>query len=364
MKKTIKILICLIIIISTSYIVRCYNNQIKEFLTDITVSVKNNITGDSEDIYSEEEIKRLLKSSKDTVVDGEYIGKLDNYYYEQLDVYSKIIYKSILDNIDKIETGNYEIKLSNNLSNAMKEANGKEVINLSFQNAWSAFRLDHPEVFCVNVENIYLTTKAITIGKKTTYEFFLNNKENSNNQKNATYSVKNRTDQVTKKKEEIIKDIPSDSSSFVKALYIHNWLIDNIDYDINMQNNNNNNIYGAIVENKVVCEGYAKAYKYLLDELEVPCVIICGDVTDENGDTQKHAWNAVYIEGNWYAVDTTWDDPIIIGKGKITNDLKYKYFLKGSTEIEKNHKQIGRLSEDIKEIEFNYPILNVVDYKN
>lgn len=57
MKKTIKILICLIIIISTSYIVRCYNNQIKEFLTDITVSVKNNITGDSEDIYSEEEIK-------------------------------------------------------------------------------------------------------------------------------------------------------------------------------------------------------------------------------------------------------------------------------------------------------------------
>ena len=132
MKKAIRILICLIIIISTSYIVRCYNNQIKEFLTDITALVKNNITGDSEDMYSEEEIKRSLKSSKDTVVDGEYIGKLDNYYYEQLDVYSKIIYKSILDNIDKIETGNYEIKLSNNLSNAIKEANGKEVINLSF----------------------------------------------------------------------------------------------------------------------------------------------------------------------------------------------------------------------------------------
>ena len=131
-----------------------------------------------------------------------------------------------------------------------------------------------------------------------------------------------------------------------------------------MKNENNSNIYGLMIEKKAVCEGYAKAFKYLLDELNIPCVIICGDVTDEDGNIERHAWNEVYLEGKWYAVDTTWDDPIIIGSGKVTNNLKYKYFLKGSTEIGRNHEQNGRLSNDEKEIEFKYPELSKDDYKS
>ena len=130
-----------------------------------------------------------------------------------------------------------------------------------------------------------------------------------------------------------------------------------------MQKENNSNIYGALVEKNVVCEGYAKAFKYILDELEIPCVIICGEAVDEDGNSQKHAWNEVYLGGKWYAIDVTWDDPIIIGGGKLTNELRYKYFLKGSTVINKNHFQNGKMSDNINEIEFQYPELNIENYR-
>lgn len=363
MKKFIKTLITFLLIIACSYFIYHYRYEIIDFIVNIKIGLENYFDEGSNQIYTDEEIQEMLKESQ-VEIEGEYTGKLDNYYYEQLDIYGKVIYKTLLDNIDELKIGTYEIKLSNVLSNAMKEDDGKEIINLAFQNAWNAFRLDHPEVYYINVTNMYLTTKSITLGKNVTYEFYLNNREEKSLQPEfyTIDAINNSSSEISKKKEEIIKDI-KDSSSFAKILYIHNWIVDNIEYDINMQNANNSNIYGAIIENKVVCEGYAKAFKYLLDELNIPCVIVCGDVTDENGNTQSHAWNAVYLDGKWYAVDITWDDPIIIGEGKLSNDLKYKYFLKGTAEIEKNHKETGRLSDNAKEIEFKYPELSLQDYK-
>ena len=65
--------------------------------------------------------------------------------------------------------------------------------------------------------------------------------------------------------------------------------------------------------------------------------------------------------GKWYAVDTTWDDPIIQGGGKLTNDLKYENFLKGSKEFYKNHIEEGQISIEGKT--FSYPILSINDYE-
>ena len=60
-------------------------------------------------------------------------------------------------------------------------------------------------------------------------------------------------------------------------------------------------------------------------------------------------------------VDTTWDDPIIIGDGELNNNIKYKYFLKGADEFFKNHLADGNLTEE--GIKFIYPELSRTNYR-
>ena len=84
-----------------------------------------------------------------------------------------------------------------------------------------------------------------------------------------------------------------------------------------------------MIDRKSVCEGYAKLFKYILDSVGIESVLVSGTAMNSDGQSEKHMWNYVNLEGIWYGVDCTWDDPIIRGNSKITDDIKYKYFLKG-----------------------------------
>lgn len=57
--------------------------------------------------------------------------------------------------------------------------------------------------------------------------------------------------------------------------------------------------YGALVNKEAVCEGYAKAYKILLNAMGIECDVVIN---------AEHAWNVVQLEGKWYLVDVTNDD--------------------------------------------------------
>lgn len=61
--------------------------------------------------------------------------------------------------------------------------------------------------------------------------------------------------------------------------------------------------YGALIDGKTVCTGYARAFHALCDQLGLPCYTILGEY---NG--AKHAWNAVIIDGETRYVDCTLAD--------------------------------------------------------
>ena len=109
-----------------------------------------------------------------------------------------------------------------------------------------------------------------------------------------------------------------------------------------------------------MCEGYAKTFKLLMDELNIPCVIVIGTATNSSGETENHAWNYVQIGSSWYAVDSTWDDPVVVGGGQARPASKYKYFLKGSTTMSKDHTPKMQFTEDGRS--YTYPNLNIEDY--
>ena len=66
---------------------------------------------------------------------------------------------------------------------------------------------------------------------------------------------------------------------------------------------NSYHAYGALMEGKSVCQGYAYAFKLLCDKAQIPCWIVTGTYGDE-----PHAWNYVWVNNNYYLVDVTWDD--------------------------------------------------------
>ena len=137
------------------------------------------------------------------------------------------------------------------------------------------------------------------------------------------------------KKKQIVSSLSG--SEYDKILKVHDYLVDNINYDTSYTALGTYSIYGALVNNVCVCEGYAKAFKYILDDVGVQCELIKGTGIVSSGESESHAWNDVNINGTWYAVDVTWDDPIIRGGGSLTKKIKYKYFLVGSSEFYKDH---------------------------
>lgn len=292
----------------------------------------------------------------------EILVKEDAYFYNQLDETGKKIYGVLVRNIDNLKTGTYTIDLGTTFNDLLHEANGKEILNTSYQAAWDAFLADNPNIFYIDITKIYLYTKTITTGSKTRYEISIGNNNESyfaqgftsvEQVNEALYNIENI-------KNEILSTI-STNNTYEKVKEIHDWLVDNVEYDTTLNRIHAHNIYGTLVERNVVCEGYAKTFKYLLDEINIPCVIVTGTGTDDEGKTENHAWNYVRINNAWYAVDVTWDDPIIVGNGKLTGKYKYKYFLKGYNQFVNNHRANGVMSS--QGVEFMYPELCVDDYK-
>lgn len=93
-----------------------------------------------------------------------------------------------------------------------------------------------------------------------------------------------------------------------KEKAIHDYLVLNVSYDeYNYLHNtiscSDENPKGAILNGTAVCGGYAEAFKYLMDLINIPCLCVSGFVTGEG-----HEWNMVELGGVWVQVDVTWDD--------------------------------------------------------
>ncbi len=92
-----------------------------------------------------------------------------------------------------------------------------------------------------------------------------------------------------------------------RELLLHNRLASHVTYDLDAPNAHN--AYGALVEGRAVCEGYAEALQVLLHRAQIKSMLVFGSsVNPSTGIPEGHAWNMVEIRGNYYHVDLTWND--------------------------------------------------------
>lgn len=309
----------------------------------------------------------LDELSKNNIENSENDVNYDNivvnkYFYNQLESYSKTIYKAFESNKENMKEGTYKINLGTSFSNILSKQNGQEELGKYYQSAIEAYTYDNPDVFYLSPNKMYLNIETTTKGQNKTYNVYINNGEEAN-YLNEEFSNKQDINLALEKIEAIRKQIIHNKTGndYEDIKMVHDYLVENIEYDTSLQEKNIYNIYGALINGKCVCEGYARAFKYLLDGLGIEATMVIGKGINSSGQSENHAWNYVKLENNWYAVDCTWDDPVIIGGGYIGNSSKYRYFLKGKEDMEKDHTTLGNFTQGGKE--FEYQTLNNKSYK-
>lgn len=110
---------------------------------------------------------------------------------------------------------------------------------------------------------------------------------------------------------------------------IHDYLVNNTTYQFT---NTCYDAYGSLVEGYAVCDGYSKAFDLLCYLAGIDCMRITGTASNSLGSNQPHAWNKVCVDGQWYNVDVTWDDPI-----SSSPLLRHDYFLISDSQLAQDH---------------------------
>lgn len=287
----------------------------------------------------------------------------NSYYYNQLDVYGKTIYSKLYSNLDDLKSGNYTVDFGSTFNELLQNSDGNQILTDAFQLSINALLLDHPEIFYLDVTKMYMFTESSKKITGTTYKISIGPDSGVGylaegfNSKSDVLTAENKLEtELNLIKSKIRGNV------YDQIKQVHDILIDKINYDSNSSSDLSHGVYGALVNNLAVCDGYAKAFKYILDNLGISCVEICGVGQNSSGTVENHAWNDVLINGTWYAVDVTWDDPIIVGGngGSLTNDLRYNYFLKGADTFYSSHQEDGYI---VTNGTFYYPTISSVAYQ-
>ena len=289
--------------------------------------------------------------------------KQSRHLYNQLDDTAKAIYIKLYQNKDNLKTGTYKIDFGNTFQSLLSEEDGDTELKKQYQSAIEALVYENPDIFYLDVTKMYINIEKITKITGTKYNVFINNGSDISYFADGFYSkedVEEYETQIEQVKNRIVANLQG-KSDYEKIKIVHDYLIDTTEYESDLSQYNVYDIYGALVNKRCVCEGYAKAFQYLMNELGIENTIVIGTGTNSKNQTEKHAWNYVKLDGNWYAVDVTWDDPIITGGGKLNNKSRYEYFLKGSNTMSKNHFPSGKFTREGKT--FKYPELSVEDYE-
>lgn len=165
------------------------------------------------------------------------------------------------------------------------------------------------------------------------------------------------------------------STTIEKYRYIHDFLDKtcyyNFDYDSSIytenQKRNIHSAYGALVgltsdgqeKGHIVCQGYGEAFKLLCSEVGLPCLEIIGEGKNAGSSftgTANHMWNDIKLDGQWYPIDSTWDDLELSGS-PVLRTYDYDYFgsaasFRGSSA---DHQAIPDNSDGVVDWQFNIP---------
>ena len=251
----------------------------------------------------------------------------DRYYYSKLNNREKKAYKKIYAAMQ-----NYEPSVT---------ING--LVETDIPKLMSVINLDNPHLFFVD---FHYELQSDLFSQTVILKYIYN--------KADTVIL---TEKVKKVCNKILSKVTG-KTEFEKELSLHDILARNVLYDDVAKNNllkfhaRSNTILGVLFYKTAVCEGIAKTFKFLLNALDIKCIVVKGKATDDlSGNVSSdtlHAWNMLKIDDKPYYVDLTWD--INLADNHI---IRHDYFNLTDKDITTDH-SIDENSPSCKAYDDNY----------
>lgn len=222
------------------------------------------------------------------------------YYYNQLTDLEKELYYVFVDSKEKF-LNNKPVIYTIGHDDEETKVDRQHYIN-AIQRAQHAYIGDNPEVqiwikdpiIFVNEEGgiIQIVITANTVTKRYAD---IDSKD-----------IKAAIVEFERKAEEFAKTLTGTDAE--KLSQIYKWLTETVSYDYTFNLPNIRNAYGAIVQGRCVCSGFAYAYKYIADLADLKVLYVQGKYYEnkQNQETYTlHAWNIAYVNEEWVLIDAT-----------------------------------------------------------
>ena len=297
---------------------------------------------------------------------------VSRYFYDQLDSNAKLIYDGMVEmyeqDIFKTGTGVYEFTAAEYPALQpliTAHMNGSANILNDYAAARDAFYADYPDIFYVDFSalTVKITSQSgeyhLYLGPGRYDTYYTPGFENVSDVETALseYNAALNT---------LVAVGSAESTPEKKVEAVHDYITKHVTYrdELSVAPENMGFVrtaYGALVKHEGVCESYTRAFKAAMDKLGIPCVVVYGIYRHDDNVAEFHIWNEVEINGEWFAVDVTMDDPIN-PKTKDTSTGEdgyenHKYMLVGTSVMALNHQESSQMSDG--GFKFGYPMVGV-----
>lgn len=210
-----------------------------------------------------------------------------NYGYTFLSQDEKLVYDAIE---GCVEEGDSEVEIDREWGISATQL--KLVVEM--------FTADHPEYFWFTGAYSYSYYGSTVMGF---YPNYVINGENVSkaeiSQANAAFG--SATEQVLAQMER-----EAESDDYSKAVWLHDKVAQLVSYGYG---SNHQTAYGALIDGKAVCAGYARLYQHFLKSAGISAWTVRGtSVSPASNTAVRHAWTLLWLDGKCVYTDVTWDD--------------------------------------------------------
>ena len=151
-----------------------------------------------------------------------------------------------------------------------------------------------------------------------------------------TYTTNKQSyiDKVFKAANELTAKAAAQPTTYDKIKYVHDYLVSNVAYNhaalerikngnVPASDQQSHTLYGALINKTPVCDGYSKTFQLIMNNLGIECEYYEGETDGDFYNGVNHAWNYLKLDGQYYWMDVTWDDP---DSADYPKAIDYSYF--------------------------------------
>lgn len=303
----------------------------------------------------------------------------DRYFSEQLPDDAVVYYEAIEEmyrtGLLKTGSGNLDLTEAGFLTQQQAEAiaeNGAVALSM-FGAARDAFAMEHTDTFYVNFDSFSIrvthdgTRYHVYLGTGRYDSYYAAGFSSEADVNSALAAYEAAVSQIAADARASVAEDEADPIA-AQVRYVHDFITHSTSYRLENACRPENlglirNACGPLLGGEGVCEGYSRAFKAVMDALGIPCVLVNGVYIHDGNIPELHMWTEVQIDGVWYGVDPTMDDPKAPAAARSLGTNGYEsqeYLLVGSGKMDVHHSASGIISE--ANYEFAYPTLQLHPY--